>query len=603
MLDTQAIETLSVNAVRDSIVLSEYLAQCIHDNDREPSWDGHVYIYNDKSKNKSQLRGRIPVQVKGTENNELTREEITFSVSTIDLQNYLNDGGIIFFVVYIDSTGANKQIYYAELPPIKIRALLKAAQSKKTTSIKLKKFPDDPNRKAIVFYSCFENCQKQASFCNAELYSLEDLEKAGVLEGISIPVSTIAGIDPKTALFMNEVYLYANVKGSPILQPIDFMVTSMFTTEEKPAVVTAGQRIFYNKIKQVRDASTVTTIIGESFKIICTLEGRIKKWNYNETNNLRALVVDLDFILAFVENKCFSIDGAEITFRESDVDFSKFDIEAEKEKLKYYKRVAQTLDSLGCAKDLNIKQLSENDLHNIDYLIDAFVDEKSVSGLSANLPPIVNISVGGLNFLISPLHVDNEPNTYVLNDFFKKELCISYQNTLGETVQVPQYYLLHAEDLLKADNIKYDVFLPSFQKMQRGIEQITWANLFMLQLIMAFDLDNSKRGFIEAADSFADWLMEATEEELPYDVRLLNKLQILKRLDGLSTAHIKELYKIVETPNRREDVLVGAYLLLGQQTAAELHFDNLDQEEQEEFMKLPIYHFWKKNGGKDNGQA
>lgn len=37
MLDNRAIETLSVNAVKNSIVTSEFLDQFIADNDKEPS--------------------------------------------------------------------------------------------------------------------------------------------------------------------------------------------------------------------------------------------------------------------------------------------------------------------------------------------------------------------------------------------------------------------------------------------------------------------------------------------------------------------------------------------------------------------------------------
>ena len=122
-------------------------------------------------------------------------------------------------------------------------------------------------------------------------------------------------------------------------------------------------------------------------------------------------------------------------------------------------------------------------------------------------------------------------------------------------------------------------------------------NFFLLELIEAYDKDNSKTELLSTALAFAEWLMNATEEELPYDVRLLNKLQIEKRMGDLSITQIKELFRMVETPNIREDVLVGAYLLLDQQAAAELHFEKMDQQLQEEFQKYPIYHFWKDNGG------
>ena len=39
-MDSKAIETISVNAVRNSVVMSELLDQFIQDNDKEPSWDG-----------------------------------------------------------------------------------------------------------------------------------------------------------------------------------------------------------------------------------------------------------------------------------------------------------------------------------------------------------------------------------------------------------------------------------------------------------------------------------------------------------------------------------------------------------------------------------
>lgn len=55
-LNSKSIETLSVNAVKNSIVTSEFLDQFIADNDKEPSWDGFVYIYGDKSKKKVHLK-------------------------------------------------------------------------------------------------------------------------------------------------------------------------------------------------------------------------------------------------------------------------------------------------------------------------------------------------------------------------------------------------------------------------------------------------------------------------------------------------------------------------------------------------------------------
>lgn len=129
-LDSKAIEILAVNAVKDSIVTSEYLEPFISENDKEPSWDGAVYIYGDKFKKKNTLKGRMPVQVKGKQcndqlkcNNQL-KSEISYLISTVDLRNYLHDGGCMLFVVYIYNRGETNKIYYSELTPIKLRRLL-----------------------------------------------------------------------------------------------------------------------------------------------------------------------------------------------------------------------------------------------------------------------------------------------------------------------------------------------------------------------------------------------------------------------------------------------------------------------------------------------
>ena len=170
-----------------------------------------------------------------------------------------------------------------------------------------------------------------------------------------------------------------------------------------------------------------------------------------------------------------------------------------------------------------------------------------------------------------------------------------YENLKGEKLPISQYIILQAEDLIKTTNIRYDVLLPSFQKSERHSELIERANCFLLELIKACDMDSTNVELLETAQSFADWIFNATEEELPYDVRLLNKLQIEKRKGPLGLSQIRELFRIIESSNIREDVLVGAYLLLDQQEDAEAHFKKMDNELQKAFKAYPIYHFWKRN--------
>ena len=97
-------------------------------------------------------------------------------MSTADLKNYLNDGGCILFVVYIQKFDYSTTIYYAELTPIKLRNLLEKGKKQNTKTVHLKIFPSESNDKTTIFLNCLQNCQKQASFIEGKLPDLEELK-------------------------------------------------------------------------------------------------------------------------------------------------------------------------------------------------------------------------------------------------------------------------------------------------------------------------------------------------------------------------------------------------------------------------------------------
>ena len=312
---------------------------------------------------------------------------------------------------------------------------------------------------------------------------------------------------------------------------------------------------------------------------------------------MRTLVVDLDFMISYIEAGRFQWNGVELPFDFKGADLSNFNIEEEKLRLEYAKKIVALLDLLGCKKDLNIKSLGDKDWKHIGYLITALIDKKPVEHLGNDLPPIMTIDIGELKFIVCLQKIEGKEDAYNIFDFFKTEMSLVYENKAGEKMPISQYAILHADDLIKADNIRYDVLLPSFQNAKQHEETVARANFFLLELLEAYDKANSKVELLSTARSFSDWIFALNDETLPYDVKLLNKLQIEKRERALTIDEVKELFRVIETPGVREDVLVGAYLLLDQQAAAEVHFEKLDEQLKEEFKKYPIFHFWKENGG------
>jgi hypothetical protein len=597
-MDSNTIETLSVNAVKNSITISEYLNPFIADNDKEPTWDGNVYIYNDKNKKKRELKGRVSVQVKGKESNNFSRDKISFPVEIADLKNYLYDGGSIFFVVYIGNNGLSNKIYYADLLPIKLRLILgRTKKDQQTKNIEFKEFPTDNNRKATIFLNFYEHSSKQASFKSAKLLSLDDLEEQGLLEGISMSVSGYGydRSDPQKAFLENDMYLYANIKGLSIPQPVEILPTDLHTMQKIQNQVFANGKLFYNSYLRIRPKGKDTFKFGESFTLEISEEhaGSDCKIKYKTTDTLRTIINDLGFMINILDSKSFIIANTTFPIAPTNDELADFDIEQQKKNLEYYKKMQQVLDILNVKEDFILSKMTTNEKRTFDSLIKAFVEKEPVSNLNPDLPPIVKLQISNITLMLSFFPCE-EVGTYQIFDFFRTNHCVVYEDENEDMKPISQYAILKKEDYLKLSNIRFEVLLPSYQSIRDNQYIYESANFVLLNLLSTYDeSDRKRKEILNAAQSFAEWLISNDNITLSYEIKKLNLLQIIKRESELNIEEIKALYTIIENNSTPEDILVGAYLLLDNQVAAELHFDRLEPEQQENFKKYPIYNFWK----------
>ena len=100
-LSTKQIEEHAVNAVKERVNLAPYLEAYINENDKGPLWDGYICVYKNTERANANIDGRFPVQIKGKEAPDQSRNEITYQFNCDNLRNYLRDGGAMLFVVYL----------------------------------------------------------------------------------------------------------------------------------------------------------------------------------------------------------------------------------------------------------------------------------------------------------------------------------------------------------------------------------------------------------------------------------------------------------------------------------------------------------------------
>jgi hypothetical protein len=108
-VDTEIIAT---TALKERIAFCEGLQSYINERDKEPLWDGHIYVFPKGSNSKDELIGRVPVQVKGKKKAVSQKTtNMSYRIDVSSLKKYLQDGGVIYFVVAFAANHATTIFY------------------------------------------------------------------------------------------------------------------------------------------------------------------------------------------------------------------------------------------------------------------------------------------------------------------------------------------------------------------------------------------------------------------------------------------------------------------------------------------------------------
>ena len=593
------LEKLATSAIEKEIAKTDLLSSFINSGDKEPCWDGHIYIHEDKKKTKKNIK-KVAAQVKGKAvRTRDAKRTISYPISCDDLRAYMMNGGTVFFVVYLNKdTGDVLQIYYVSLLPVMVKKLLDEKKSRRTISVKFHKFPADNARKTELFLNFYEESKKQVSFAGKDLPNIDDLIKKGLLENISFSYTGL-GACPDTRLLPKiidgkSLTLYANIKGGTAPIPIEYFdeITNITTSKDTNIPISVKGHIYYDKVKTIATADTIEQQIGSSVKIIAPnvdkVDSSIKiHLNINLTGTLTEQIEALEFIIALVDNEAFNFGDAEFPAKFPQSELDRMEAYNFPEMLSNRKHIKEVLDSMNVKKDLKLSKCTSDDIDNLMRIVNSIGDHRIIRGEIDEKNPGQKIKIANLTVAVVYIKANGG---YRIYDFFGNRFDVKWAPEGMEPVEVSQFMMMRPDDYLTLDNLDLEKVVENFKIIPPSTTHFELSNNCMLSMLNAYDKAPNPE-LLNAARQMNVWLGQHTDF-LSSEIVTLNRLQIELRERPLEFSEKQELYTIATTA-KDEFQRLGAFLLLDEQEEARKIFDTLEEDRLNLFKGFPIYKFYK----------
>ena len=573
---TQQIEMISTNAINIFLCNFQNISPNINWNDKEPSWDGNIYLYEDNSQKKGLLRGRIPVQVKGTEVKRFSRKFHSFQMKLSDIKNYYYDGGVLFLVVEIIDT-QNTKIFYKFLLPIELKRIMEEIKY------------NDKDSKAVHINNVLDEEVKFDIECNEFLLhrnrqGINAVESAITLEQVKDKATEIEIVESNIFnMIGKDVYFYTKdefgvsipVKDKVELIELSYKVEKDFIIDNKK---------YFDNFKIVNRKDGQIKIIGDGLEFDIVNRTITLR---NSTEDIVSRLNTLEFIENGIENK-----------REKDVNEVLKVIEKEKNLIC---QLIEACERFNIPKSsTKLCEMTENDRNVLRVL-------KNIKSFSQVSPAIrdhkesYSMSIKRVDFFghkILLVYISDNENDYYVNYFQKEEEFDMIGISNEKRVSIGRFSILRDLDLL-VSNFDISILKESIKMVNERCKETDMTmlseqyNLLALEAIKAWDVSHNNVYL-----DLASYIFDMFEHYLDNNIIAINRAQIEKRINCRLYEKTREnLYRIklskLEKLNYNNEVIAAIDILLENEESFKKHFEDI--EDKKAFMDYPIYTLYSKN--------
>jgi len=598
-IDTKAIEEKALNHLKNFIEDSTSISQFLTDNDREPCWDGHLYLYSGGIRDKKHLMGRVPVQVKGTEVEKFETKNWKFKIEKEDLKAYLHEP-TFFIVCQIKKDSKEKKLFYREMMPEFVKKLLKdmgKQMSKMTLFYPLTEDLTEFEDQLKVFFS---NSKRMVSFATSKTLSFADAMQRGIKNFTFIAPTRFTGMELLKYLSTHETYFYAKVaKDLDIEMPLSDGPARLAFQRDDNGDVKVGNRVFYKGYSSEIENGHFVIFIADIIKIDIPMDavdkvGSSVKMTF-KNQFLKDAIYVAEFVAALNDVGVLTIGNIDLYLVLNEKDF----VDDLQQRLACWRELDAVLDKLHVTQPFDLTTIKKDQNRLIDLLIDTIGKGKTIK-LPKQKTTILTIEIGNITLLL--YCVVGKDDECVLGDFFDKTVNIAYKANEKETVNVsPFSYLQNEHFWEKIDNIDYDSIVEAAQEAAKAHDYcFQMSNYDVLAMISASDATEKcdaerSRKLLDEALKLDDWLLNNDPRPDFNPVHVINKMQILKRQRELVVEELRQLEQILKMDKIEVPIKVAVNLLLGNQKEVDELFATLSDEDKNTMQAFPIWKFYKQN--------
>ena len=601
-IDTKAIEEKALNHFKSFIEDSKVISQFIADNDKEPCWDGHLYLYADGIRDKEHLQGRVPIQIKGTEVGRFVTKKWKFKLEKADLKAYLEEP-TFFIVCQVKKDSKERMLFFRELLPDLVNKLLRDMGKNATRMTlfhplteDLKEFEDQ----LMVFLS---NSKKMISFAHSKLLSMEEVLKKGIKDFSFIAPSKYTDrLQLMKYLSTHSSYIYAKIsKELEVDMPLSNGPGRFIFQREDDSEVRVGDKVYFkgyhNEIKDGRIIIKIGNVMTINMPMDNTDMKQATVKLTTKAKYLKESINEAEFGVALNDTGVLSVGMLDLQMKVHEKEY----VEELRQKLIRWKELDNMLETLHVTKPFDLTAITDDQGKLIDLLIET-VGKGNMVNLPVQEATLLLLEIGNIKLLL--WCAIGKDGMCAIGDFFDRSIRIAYKISEDETINVSPYSYLQLDKLWeKVDNIDFDNIISSAEEAARQHKYCyMMSNYDVLAMITAADalektdVERSKK-LLEEALKLNDWLIGKEPKDEMRPLHIINKMQIMKRQRELTADERQMLEDMLNDEFAGDIVKAGVYLLLDRQEEFQQLFETMQEGEKKSLKEFPIWRFVRESEG------